>query len=116
MVFFSAPGRLGRISLPANRWTRMKPAPTGTNRSRYATRGVMRHPVGWGDPGTSAPARVGGQLLAAGEAGVQLVPVGDLRLAQPPAQEDLAAVEQAAEVDQAGHLVLQLHAQRLQLG
>ena len=41
------------------------------------------------------------QGLAAGEAGIQLVPVGDLGLAEPPAEIDLAAVEQAGEVAEA---------------
>ena len=38
--------------------------------------------------------------LAAGEAGVDLVPVGDVLLAQPPAEEDRLVVAQRIEVHQ----------------
>src|SRR4051794_32764411 len=102
MVFFSAPGLLGRISLPSTRCTKIKPTPTARNSSRVATRGVMRnHPFSRGDGrlacrsltrDSRAALRAFGvhqQLLPAGKAGVQLVPVGDLGFAQAPAQVDL---------------------------
>ena len=48
--------------------------------------------------------------MAAGIAGVQLVPVGDLFFAELPAEVDVAALVAAGEVDQAGFIVLEFDA------
>src|SRR3954466_529952 len=53
--------------------------------------------------------------LAAGEARVQLVPVGDLALAHLPAEVHVAALVAADEIDQARLVVLELHADARQL-
>src|SRR5919198_728721 len=55
------------------------------------------------------------QRLPSGEAGVELVPPVDARLAEPPAEVDDPALPSAAEVDQAGRGVLQLDAARVEL-
>ena len=55
------------------------------------------------------------QPLPALEAGMQLMPVRHLGFTVAPAEIDLAAVHQAWEIDQAGEIVLQLHAEPLEL-
>src|SRR5579885_2296364 len=113
MVPFSASGLMGRISLPASRCTRMKPTPAATNSRTYGTSRVMRQfpilsPLStWGRGEQERSSRVGvhGQFVAPGEAGVQLVPVRHLRLAELPAQVDVAPVHAEPEVDQAGEVV-----------
>src|SRR5579883_540284 len=55
------------------------------------------------------------QRLAAGEPGVDLVPPGDGRLAQPPAQVHYAAAAPGGEVDQPRLDVFQLYPQRQDL-
>jgi hypothetical protein len=59
-------------------------------------------------------ARIGHELLPPGEARLELVPVGDLGLAEFPAQVDLPAVHPAGEVDQPREVVLQLDAEVFQ--
>ena len=52
----------------------------------------------------------GEEGLAAGEAGVDFVPVGDFGLAELPAEVDFAAIEPGGEVLQAEDAVLGFHA------
>src|SRR5262245_23093506 len=62
-----------------------------------------------------SPGRFLQQLLAAGEARIDLVPVSHLRLALTPAQADLAAVHPAREIHQAHEEILQLDTELAQL-
>ena len=85
--------------------TVLLPAPAGpsivtTRRMRFACLRLVR----------STPGGEERQGLPAGDAGVQLVPVRDLGLAEPPAEVDLAAVHDAVEVAKAVG-ALQLDAQ-----
>src|SRR5208283_3103042 len=58
---------------------------------------------------------VGPQLLPAGETGVDLVPVADLRFAEAPAQVNLVLIHPAREIDQAGEIIFQFDAEFLEL-
>src|SRR5947209_6872393 len=111
MVSFSALGRLGRMSLPTNRLTIRNPAPTARKISRNTTRsGIYGSEIRGQETGVRSqerpPTESAGQSLTladrlpAREAGPGLVPVGDGRLAQLPAQADLPAVLPAGEIDQ----------------
>src|SRR2546430_476761 len=59
--------------------------------------------------------RIDYELRASGEARLDLVPVGDLRLAEAPAQIHLALVHPARKIDQPGVVVFQFDAQALEL-
>src|SRR5262245_14667485 len=96
----------------------MKPTPTATNNRTMAASGVMNgSPTDGGRRGVILlpQRRIDQQSAPAGEAGVQLVPVSDLRLAQAPAQVDDPAVHLAGEVHQPHERVLQLDADLAQL-
>src|SRR5262245_53344551 len=77
--------------------------------------------TGWSGVGTSLSGMVMirenllVQFLAARKSGVELVPVSHLVLAEPPAEVDLLAVAQVAEIDQAGVVVFQFDAELFQL-
>lgn len=57
----------------------------------------------------------GADGLAAGKAGVQLMPVGDLFFAHAPTEVDIASLVAAEEINQARLVVLQLDADFIQL-
>src|SRR5260370_27712959 len=116
MVCFSGSGRLGRMVWPMSRWMNRKNVPTPTNTRINRTSAGMGLSLRRRRRGRrSSVSRDRRQLLPAHETGVQLMPVPDLGLAEPPAQVDFATVDTATEVDQAGEVVLQLHVQLLQL-
>src|SRR5438132_10486892 len=92
------------ISLVAN--------PTRWRGARPPSARVLAGASGWCP---SVDAHIGPNRLPSWEAGIQLVPEGDLRLPGLPAQVNLVVVYPAGEIDQSNKVVLQLDAEVTEL-
>src|SRR5438552_3032649 len=105
MVSFSASGRLGRMALPIKRWMKRKNAPTTVKTIKKKT-SVATGSLGVGIMGDLSVENGLFDLLPPREAAVELVPVGDFRLIEPPAQVHFLAVLQMAKIDKAAEVIL----------
>src|SRR5687767_10010008 len=97
-----------------NRLANRKITPTPANRARYATR-PMEEPTAVSISDFLFQARRDRQGLAAGEPGIEVVPVHHFRLAELPTQVHHTTIHHRGKVDQSIDRTFRLHAKFTQL-